>query len=353
MVLKPECRRVLSAAHFLEVLMGRTPRVSSALNGIKAIRYSRSRLGVVLLILLAPIWTTSCGGEKSSPTPTAPTTLSTPLPTVTGVSIGGKLTLTAVGETSQLTATATLSDNTTKDVTSIGRWQGGDIRVIGISPGGLLTVVGFGATWISFTYQSRGAAETVTATLPGTFVIRGRVREPGAGGLANVRVVDTITGRSATTDSDGEFSLAELLSLQAHLKAEKEGYEPAEVDATQTNVDLPLQRVVRLIAGETVRPAELAPNDLSYTVGSNRCSPCRLIRVVVPQAGTVHVRVTWTVMASKLSLFAEGQVVTGLTGELTADVPINAPREVLMYLGAAPPSAVAGHTAFTVETSLR
>lgn len=333
--------------------MGRTPRVSSALNRINTIRHSRSRLGVVPIILLASIWTTSCGGDKSTPTPTTPTTPSTAAPTVTVVSIGGNLTLTGIGETSQLTATAALSDGTTKDVTSLGRWQGGDTRVITISAGGLVTVVGFGATWVSFSYQTRGASGMITATLPGTFVIRGRVREPGAGGLDNVSVVETTTGRSATTNSDGEFSLAELRQLQAHLKVEKEGYEPGEADATETYVDLPIQRVVRLVAGETVKPADLAPNDLSYTVGGNRCSPCRLIRVVVPQAGTVHVRVTWTPNSSKLSLFAEGQVLPGLLGELTADVPINGPREVMMYLGAAPTGAVNGHTPFTFETSFR
>ncbi len=332
--------------------MGRTPRVASAPNGIKAIRYSRSRLGVVLLILLASTWT-SCGGDKSTPTPTTPTSPSTPSPTVTGLSITGNLTLTAVGETSQLMATASLSDNTTKDVTTSGRWQWGDSRVITISSGGLVTVVGFGATWISFVYQTRGATGNVMATLPGTFAIGGRVREPGVGNLPNVTVVDTISGRSATTGSDGEFSIAELPRLPAHIKVEKEGYEPAEVDATQGYVDLPIQRVVRLVAGETVRPADLAPNDLSYTVGGNSCSPCRLIRVVVSQAGTVHVRVTWTPAASKLTLFVEGQVVPGLADGLIADVPINGPREVLMYLGTVPPIALPGHMPFTFETSLR
>jgi hypothetical protein len=181
----------------------------------------------------------------------------------------------------------------------------------------------------------------------------GRVREPGVGNVPNVTVVDTISGRSATTGSDGEFSIAELPRLPAHIKAEKEGYEPAELDATQASVDLPIQRVVRLVAGETVRPSDLAPNDLSYTVGGNNCSPCRLIRVVVPQAGTVHVRVIWTATALTLRLFVEGQVVVGLPSELNADVPINGAREVLMYLGTAPPSALPGHLAFTFETSLR
>ena len=332
--------------------MGWTLRLRSPLNGIKHVRYSRSNLAVVLLILLTSTWT-SCGGDKSTPTTTTPTSPSTPSPSVTSLSISGNLTLTAVGETSQLTATATLSDNTTKDLTTSGRWQWGDSRVITISSGGLVTVVGFGATWISFVYQTRGATGNVTATLPGTFAIGGRVREPGVGNVPNVTVVDTISGRSATTGSDGEFSIAELPRLPAHLKAEKEGYEPAELDATQASVDLPIQRVVRLVAGETVRPADLAPNDLSYSVGGISCSPCRLIRVVVPQAGTVHVRVTWTPAASKLTLFVEGQVVAGLIDGLIADVPINEPREVLMYLGPAPTIPLPGHTPFTFETSLR
>ena len=142
--------------------------------------------------------------------------------------------------------------------------------------------------------------------------------------------------------------------MQAHLKAEKEGYEPAEVDTTQTNVDLPLQRVVRVLAGaETSRPDALAPNDLSYTVDGNSCKPCRLIRVVVPRSGTLDVRVTWTVTASKLTLFAEGQVVPGSVGALDATLFIAAPREVLIYLGAAPPSVVSDHIPFTLETSMR
>jgi hypothetical protein len=45
--------------------------------------------------------------------------------------------------------------------------------------------------------------------------------------------------------------------------------------------------------------------------------------------------------------------VTGQAGELIADLPINAPREVVVYLGAAPPIEVSSHTLFTIETSLR
>ncbi|HXG54979.1 MAG TPA: hypothetical protein VNJ03_06330 [Vicinamibacterales bacterium] len=219
-----------------------------------------------------------------------------------------------------------------------------------VNPGGLLTVVGFGVSDVSFTFQSLYTAKPVTPTPPGTVAIEGRLSEPGAGGLASTLVVDTLSGRSATTGSGGFFSLAALPRLP-HLKVEKEGYEPIEVSATRSYVVLRMQRVIRLIAGETVTPTRLAPADLSYTVGSTRCAPCRLIRVVVPQPGTLHVRVT---SALRLRLFAEGQVVTGEPTELIADVAINAPREVVMYLGVAVPTGSdSDRTAFTFETSMR
>ncbi len=318
---------------------------------------SRAGRGVLLLIVVAPAWTSGCGGDKPTPTtPTPTTTIPAPAPssnTVTRVTISGNVTLSAIGETSQLTVIATLSDNSTKDVTSLGVWQVSDRRVITLSQGGLLSVTGLGATWIAFSYQSRSATQLVTATPPGTFAISGRVREPGLSGLPNVEVVDTTSGRSATTDADGLFSLAGLPQLRAHLTVQKEGYEPADVDVTDANVDLPVQRVVRLTAGETVTPAKLAPNDLSYIVGGSGCGPCRLIRVMAPQAGTLHLRITWSVTtASRLSLFAAGQVVDG-TGELNVDVTINSAREVLVYLGAVSVNIVKNHTTFTLETSMR
>ena len=41
-------------------------------------------------------------------------------------------------------------------------------------------------------------------------------------------------------------------------------------------------------------PDDLAPNDLSYTVGALRCVDCRMIRVVVGEPGTLHIRATWS-----------------------------------------------------------
>jgi hypothetical protein len=165
-----------------------------------------------------------------------------------------------------------------------------------------------------------------------------------------VRVVDTITGRSGLTDVDGEFSVAELLRLQAHFKVEQNGYEPLEIDATTAIVDLPIQRIIRLTAGE-MASMTLAPNDLSYVVAGQTCSGCRLIRVV-GQAGTLQVHATWT-GSSNLRLLVEGQVVSGQTRELTADIAVSAPRELIMYLGASSPNGITGHTPVVFETSMR
>jgi len=97
--------------------------------------------GIVLLVLTQGL--IGCGSNgPASPTSTiTPTT--TASATVTRVAITGNVTLARIGETTQLTATATLSDNTTKDVTSEGNWYRGDPRIVTISASGLVTVAGF------------------------------------------------------------------------------------------------------------------------------------------------------------------------------------------------------------------
>jgi hypothetical protein len=312
----------------------------------------------VVRCAIPPLLAATIGAcHKSSASPLAPsqttTTVPAAAPAITGMAIFGGGPLTSIGETEQLTATATFNDGTTKDVTSQGTWHWGEPQVLTVSPSGLVTVVGFGATWITVTYQTRGAGITIAATPSGTFALRGRVRQPAAGGVLGARVVETVSGRSGMTDVDGEFSIAQLPRLQAHLRVEREGYEPIDVDTAGTNLDLAVQRVVRLNAGESVTPGALAPHDLSYVVGGQTCDSCRLIRIVVSRAGTLHLHVTWAVAASRLRLFAEGQIVTADTRELTADVAVAAPREIVVYLGEATAAGVLEHTPFTLETSMR
>ena len=77
-----------------------------------------------------------------------------------------------------------------------------------------------------------------------------------------------------------------------------------------------------------------------------------MIRVMVTEPGRLHLRATWPTNL-KLTLFAEGRVLSDGAGEVTADLPVSTTGEVLVYLGAAPPISVASHTRFTFETSMQ
>jgi hypothetical protein len=107
----------------------------------------------------------------------------------------------------QLTATARFSDGTTTDVTTDAQWGSSNPSVITVTSSGVVTVVGFGVTGISARYSTQADGVEVRATPPGTFIVFGRVREPGAGGIPGVRVVERQSGHSTLTDDVGVFSL--------------------------------------------------------------------------------------------------------------------------------------------------
>lgn len=62
-------------------------------------------------------------------------------------------------------------------------------------------------------------------------------------------------------------------------------------------------------------------------------------------------RVVWT-QPAELSLFADGQLLASGTAGLSADVRVDAPREVLMYFGGTRELAFRGSLPFTFETSV-
>ena len=163
-----------------------------------------------LLIGALSIAGIACNDKHEPVVPTMPSNPAPPAPVVVSIALTGNVLLSAVGETSQLTLTASFSDGTAKDVTRDGRWTIGDARVLTFSPDGLITIVGLGRAFVSVTYASKSAFTRVTATPPGTFVISGRVREPGQGGVLDATVVDRATGLSAVANRDGLFSLASL-----------------------------------------------------------------------------------------------------------------------------------------------
>jgi hypothetical protein len=298
-----------------------------------------------------------CGCGDSKPTPTTPSpTSNPPVAILTRLTIGGTTSFAGIGETGQLTATATFSDGTIKNVTAEGRWLSTNPSIATVSSGGLLTIVDFGKVTVQALYQTRTASLQISATPPGTLIVSGRVREPGMSGLASVRVLERQSGASTLSDADGEFSIAGLSGLTtARYAFEKNGYEPGRLEAPpNTIVDMALQRVIRLTAGETVTPLQLAPHDTSYFVEGESCSPCRLIRVVSAAPGVLHIRLTWNSMFVTLNLWAGGQRFKGNYPEAVADLPVGA-GELVVFAGMIPPptSGVGSYVPFTIATSIR
>ena len=299
----------------------------------------------LVIAALAAGGTAACDKHQSPTTPSDPPP--PPPPVVVSVALTGNVLLTSVGETSQLTLTASLSDGSTQDVTSNGRWIVGDSRVVTVTADGLLTVAGLGRTFVTVSYVSKTAFTRVTATPPGTFVVSGRVREPGQGGVLDATVTDRATGLSAVANADGLFSLAALPAAQARVSVARSGYEPRELDASSlTDLDAPIQQVVRVTAGDAIEPPPLAPNDLSYEFDGIRCQPCRMIRIEVPTTGDMEFVLTWQ-SPPRLMLFVEGMRITGDSGRANGFLTISTPRELVVYVGA----ESANHTKFKLTTT--
>ena len=75
--------------------------------------------------------------------------------------------------------------------------------------------------------------------------------------------------------------------------------------------------------------------DLEYDVGGDRCSPCRLIRIVVPRAGTMRLELSWEPYAgSDLHVWVGGQRYPGNAQErkAAAETAVAAGEQVV-YVG--------------------
>ncbi len=313
----------------------------------------RRRSVAGFLTFLAALAGAGCSDSPTAPSgPFLPSGMS-----IRSLIITGNTSLTTIGQTSQLTATVTFSDGTTRDVTLESEWRSTDPSVLSVSSSGLVTVVAFGVGGIEAWYGSRASGRLqLSAWPPGTFAVSGRVREPGQSGLENVRVRDPQSGRETLTSRDGMFFLGGVTG--PHLTFEKEGYETAqhEVGPNQSqSADVAMQRVIRIRAGDTVTPLQLAPHDLSYVVGADRCFPCRRVRVVTPASGTLQLGVTWTDARAALHVWANGRVFRGAHPELTIDLPVSS-GEIVLYVGMALPAAADSsgfYVPFTLATAMR
>jgi hypothetical protein len=260
----------------------------------------------------------------------------------------------AVGQAAQLTATAFFGASESRDVTAEAEWRSTDLAVATVSASGIVTIVGFGVTSIVASYASREARQQISAWPPGTFSASGRVREPGAGGIDRARVLDPRSGRFTLTDGQGRFTIGGLEGSQ--LTLDKEGYETSTVDVVASPAnDFPLQRVIRLTAGETVTPSPLAPHDLSYSVGTHQCFPCRRVRVVSASTGTLQLTLRWTVSRAALNIWIGNGSLAGTYPELVVEVPV-AVGELVLYVGMTLNPAGTGfneYVPFTLTSVLR
>jgi hypothetical protein len=312
-----------------------------------------------LICVVIALAGTGCGGSNYSANPaTAPTPVSSGQ-RPTSLTVNGQKSLTAIGETTQLTAVATSQDGTARDVTNEVRWSSQNASVATVSSSGLATAVGFGATRIDAMLDAGGGSLNnsfqIAVTPAGTFAAAGDVREPGQGALAGVRVLEPVSGRSTLTDQLGNYTLAAL--ARPHLRFEKDGYEPGELDITPDNRGyMRMQRIVRITAGKTAMVPKLTHMDVFYDVGGDRCSPCRLIRIVSPAAGMIHLELAWDRNpGAALYLWAGGLRFGGNMNELqvAADVPLSADENVV-YVGYYRWQILYGASIqFTLATSVR
>jgi hypothetical protein len=161
--------------------------------------------------------------------------------------------------------------------------------------------------------------------------VTGEVREPGQGPVPGVRVTEPVSGTATFTDDAGRYTLAGLGG--ARLRFEKNGYEPGELDITPEGTGfMRMQRVVRIMLGETAVVPKLTHMDMVYDVGGERCSPCRRIRILAPAAGRARLELTWEPdPGSVLHLWAGGQHAAGskLDRLAAVDVVLNAGENVV------------------------
>lgn len=259
--------------------------------------------------------------------------------------IVGNTSLESVGETRQLTATATFSDGSTADVTREAAWSSTFGFVATVDATGVVTATGLGATVILVRYPTTNpslfSSREVTVTPPGSFAVSGRVREPGAGGVAGARVLHVDSGQATDSGAQGYVSFGGLTG-GPRLRVTKEGYEDAESEAVQNAFfDVPLQRVVRIAAGSPQYSSQLAPNDMDLAiVGNTRCQPCRLIRVT-GTPGPAQVTLRWG-GSETLRIWVNGEAFEAPAGtrEVTAGINLGG-GETLVFVGR-PSQATAG-----------
>jgi hypothetical protein len=275
-------------------------------------------------------------------------------PAAKNLRVMGRTSLTALGDTSRLTAFATLVDGSTRDVTSFTFWAVGTPSVATVSPSGVLTAVRFGQSLVSAGYGGLEWEQEVAVAPPGSFVAWGRVSLPSHSEIPSFHVTDTGAAKSTTSDASGTFAIV-VPAGNARLAFDKPGYEHVEqvvagASGQAVFAQVPAQEVSRIMAGGSFQTV-IAPNDVAYDVTPTaRCVNCRLIRVISPAAGTLHLELTWNKPQATASLWIDGSPSpSSLGGPLVVELPVIAGEHVL-HVGF---GTINFNVTLTLATSLR
>jgi len=273
--------------------------------------------------------------------------------TPVGLGVLTDLTFTAAGQNRQLTAVVRSDDDSTVDVTADAQWTSSDSSIALISASGVLTTTGYGTATITVRYGALTFGEGMSVLPSGGFIVTGRVRLPGNGGggehlgVPGFTVTNTDLGFSVVSDTQGRYGIAAANGMR--LTFEKAGFETTELIVSSATFDQPVQQLIRLTAGDTATTT-IFENDVAYDPSpAFHCENCRLIRVVSPAAGTLHVQVDWPSSFASPVLWANGRTFNATAArQLIADVPVDAGESVL-YIQAG--SGI--FATLTVKTSLQ
>ena len=93
-----------------------------------------------------------------------------------------------------------------------------------------------------------------------------------------------------------------------------------------------MQRIVRVTAGDSVNGLGLAPHDLSYSVGADRCFPCKLIRITAPSPGRLRINAMWTGPTNALHIWLTGTKFSPSGSSVAAEASVGS-GEILVYVG--------------------
>lgn len=144
-------------------------------------------------------------------------------PTLVRLELTGPGTV-AIGEASQFTATAHLSDGSTRDVTAESAWQVTGPPILIVNAGGRLTGFGPGETTVTVSYQGlRATLGGVIVVPPGTYRLKGVVRDAGLPIDARVTIDDDVKGRTELNTFNGAYTVYGVAG-ETEVTVEKPGY---------------------------------------------------------------------------------------------------------------------------------